>query len=95
MHQAAAVTAVALSEKALKCQSCDRIAKVNVLTRAIALMVKGMTRERLLQCGETASILKQWKDEASADSTALEKKGLDPKKKGLDPKTNILRNECI
>ena len=31
VHQAAAVTAVASNEKALKCQSCDHIAKINGL----------------------------------------------------------------
>ena len=42
-------------------------------------LVKGMTRERFLQNGETVGILKQLKDETSVDLTALEKKGLDRK----------------
>jgi len=79
VQQAAAVTAVASNGKALKCQSSDRIAKTNGLTKAVALLVKGMTRERFLQNGETAGILKQLKDETSVDLTALEKKGLDRK----------------
>jgi len=77
VQQAAAVTAVASNGKALKCQSSDRIAKTNGLTKAVALLVKGMTRERFLQNGETAGILKQLEDETSVDLTALEKKGLD------------------
>ena len=50
-------------------------AKINGLPKAVALLVKGMTRERFLQNGETAGILKQLKDETSVDLTALEKRG--------------------
>ena len=38
-----------------------------------------MTRERFWQNGEIVGVLKQLKDETSADLTALEKKGLDRK----------------
>ena len=62
VHQAAAMTAVASNVKALKCQSCDRFAKINGLTKAIALLVKGMTRERFLQSGEIVGSLKQLKN---------------------------------
>ena len=60
-------------------QSSDRIAKINGLTKAVALLVKGMTRERFLQDGAIVGSLKQLKGETSADLTALEKKGLDRK----------------
>ena len=46
--KAAATTAEAFDKKAVKCQSCDRIAKING-QKAIALLVKGLTRERFLQ----------------------------------------------
>ena len=48
-HQASAMTAVASNKKALKCQSCDRIAKINGVTKAIGLLVKGMTRKVLAE----------------------------------------------
>ena len=70
VHQAAA---------ALKCQSCDRIAKINGLTKANALLVKGMMRERFFQNGKIVVILKQSKDEMSADLTTFKKKGSDRK----------------
>ena len=45
VHHAAAMTAVAFDTKAratFEGQSCDRIAKINGLTKATALLVKGM-----------------------------------------------------
>ena len=48
VHQAVAVTAVASNKKALECQSSDSLAKINSLTKCIALLVEGMTRERFL-----------------------------------------------
>ena len=80
--RAAAATAVALNKKALATfegQSSDRIAKINGLTKATALLVKGMTIERFLQNGEIVGVLKRLKDVTSADLTALEKEGLDRK----------------
>ena len=62
-------------------QSSDRIDKINGLTKAIALLVKGMTRKRFLQNGEIVGSLKRLKNETSADLTALEKKVLDRKPK--------------
>ena len=80
--RAAAATAVALNKKALATfegQSSDRIAKINGLTKATALLVKGMTIERFLQNGEIVGVLKRLKHVTSADLTALEKEGLDRK----------------
>ena len=70
VHQAAAMIAVAFDTKAhtaFEGQSSDRIAKINGLTKAIVLWV------------ENVVILKQLKDEMSADLTAFKKKGLDRK----------------
>ena len=66
----AAATAVALNKKAratFECQSSDRIAKINGLTKATALLVKGMTIERFLQNGEIVGVLKRLKHVTSAD----------------------------
>ena len=79
VHQIAALTAVASNGKGPQMPELRSYHQDNGLTEAVALLVKVMTRERFLQNGETASVLKQRKDGTSADSTALEKKGLDLK----------------
>ena len=68
--KAAAATAVALNKKDLATfegQRSDRIAKVNCLTKATALLVKGMMIERFLQNGEIVGVLKRLKHVTSAD----------------------------
>ena len=68
VHQAAAMTVEAFDNKAratFEGQSSDRIAKINGLTKVIVLLV------------EIVVIVKQLKDEMSADLTAFKKKGLD------------------
>ena len=54
-------------------------AKINGLTKAVALLVRGMTRERFFQNDEIVGILKQLKDEMSGDLTAFKKKRSDRK----------------
>ena len=68
VHQAAAMTVEAFDKKAratFEGQSSDRIAKINGPTKVIVLLI------------EIVVILKQLKDEMSADLTAFKKKGLD------------------
>ena len=60
-------------------QSSDSIAKINGLTKAVALLVKGMTRERFLQNGETVGILKRLKDGTSADFDCTREEGVGSK----------------
>ena len=58
---------------AVEGQSSDLIGTIDALTKAIAVLEKGMTGESFLQNGETVGNLKWLKDETSTDLTALEK----------------------